>query len=96
MIVDEICAVLSIGMCSPKRHAEVGCDTCDQKSAAMASVRALAQRAIDAEAKLAAIVERHRALDALVRDPDALGDEFARASSALDEAMRAAGGEQTT
>ncbi|MBK8260179.1 MAG: hypothetical protein IPK80_02445 [Nannocystis sp.] len=58
---DEIVRALSFGMCSPKRHAEVGCDTCDAKNAAIASVRSLRERAETAERErdnLLAIIHR--------------------------------------
>lgn len=40
--VDEVIRVLEIGRCSPARHAEAGCATCDAKDRAIATVRALA------------------------------------------------------
>ena len=40
--VAEVVRVLSIGMCSPARHAEVGCAVCDAKVRAIAAVRAMA------------------------------------------------------
>ena len=71
MTVAEIERLLRVGMCSPGRHREVGCATCDAYAAAIAEVKRMEARgselseAIDTYAEL---------LDAVVQSIDSEDD----------------------
>lgn len=60
--VAEVVRVLSFGLCSPARHAEVGCETCDAKNAAIATVRKMAAEIERLQRDLDEMEGRHASL----------------------------------
>ncbi|HSN25799.1 MAG TPA: hypothetical protein VLT45_05920 [Kofleriaceae bacterium] len=70
--IDEIERLLRVGMCSPGRHAETGCATCDRCEAAIAEVRLMEARRLELSETIDAYAEL---LDGVVQAIDMEDDE---------------------